>query len=125
MLLTAGKRPIPNISPSTGKRVEEGRLRSFPSVRKEGSLNNFRSSEVILRSSWILIGMWGVLEDMEDADSQNRNPFNDQLIASGSDDGKVAELIGISAFELTNPRYSYGVSPTTFGCTQMQKNPQT
>ena len=68
--------------------MEEEHLRSYQSMRRGDCRINYLCSEGIPRWSWIPTGK-DVASFIDNAHVICRSPFNDSLIASGSDDGKV------------------------------------
>jgi hypothetical protein len=58
-------------------------------MRRGDCLSRFRCSEAILRRCWIRIGRLEEAGRGKYHADTRRNPFNDRVIASGSDDGKV------------------------------------
>lgn len=60
----------------------------YPSMRKAACRSRSLFSEDILRRCWTQIGECRSCRWKRGADLP-RNPFNDRIIASGSDDGKV------------------------------------
>jgi hypothetical protein len=60
---------------------------SFQLMSAESSLSACPYSEDILLLSWTLIGMW--LDTNVRSTHASRNPFDDHLLASASDDCKV------------------------------------
>lgn len=82
-------RQILNISQSTGKLAEGAPLLLYQSM-KRGDYRTFcHCSEAIRLWFWILIGWHPLCKRLGRTDWLHRSPFNDSLIASGSDDGKV------------------------------------
>jgi WD40 repeat protein len=81
-------RQIQNTSPSIGKPAVEARLQSYQSTRKVACLSRSLSLEDTLDRCWTQTGGCRSCGSEYSADSV-RNPFNDRVIASGSDDGKV------------------------------------
>ena len=67
-----------------------GPLLLYQSMRREDCPSEYRCSEGTPRSYWILIGEYYATEvHIAVIDKVPRNPFDDSVIASGSDDGKV------------------------------------
>lgn len=59
-------------------------------MKRDGYLINYRFSEVIRQWCWIRTGEAVLSITLNiGANERCRNPFDDSLIASGSDDGKV------------------------------------
>lgn len=66
---------------------------SFLHARRAAYPNEYLSSEDILRLYWTQTGEQGYGSRRFGHPDRRRNPFNDSLVASGSDDGKVLPLI--------------------------------
>jgi Domain of unknown function (DUF1899) len=94
-------RPIQNTSRSTGRQVVEALSRSYQRVKGGGYRSAFHCLGVIPLLFWIPTGE--VLQHPSHAQVLiwGRNPFNDSLICSGSDDGKVAPPISVGNSWLT------------------------
>ena len=67
-------------------------MQSFPQRKRVGYLNEYPFSEGILRLYWTRIGALSLVSRLRKSTDWQRNPFNDSLIASGSDDGKVTSI---------------------------------
>lgn len=81
-------RPTQTTLQLIGNRVEAVHLQSSLLKKEAEFLRGYRSSEVIPLLYWIQTGKQEAGSRLHGADL-DRNPFNDSLIASGSDDGKV------------------------------------
>lgn len=68
--------------------MEEEHLPLYQSMKRGDCRINYLCSEGILQWSWIQIGK-DIVYFIDNAHVVRRSPFNDSLIASGSDDGKV------------------------------------
>jgi WD40 repeat protein len=69
--------------------VEGARSLLYLSMRRVDFPNGFPFSEDIPRRCWIQIGVLTKGCGRKHRSLTSRNPFNDSIIASGSDDGKV------------------------------------
>lgn len=70
--------------------MEEEHLRLYQSMKKGDCRISYLYSEGIPPWSWIQTGKYNI-SFVDNAHVVRRSPFNDSLIASGSDDGKVVE----------------------------------
>jgi Domain of unknown function (DUF1899) len=94
-------RPIQNTSRSTGRQVVEARSRSYQRAKGGGCRNAYHYLGGIQRLFWIPTGeAYSILPHAEVL-TRGRNPFNDSLICSGSDDGKVAPPTSLRKSQLT------------------------
>ena len=62
---------------------------SYLSLRRGDCLNSCLYSEDTLLWSWTRTGKARTMHDYANTQIGHRSPFNDSLVASGSDDGKV------------------------------------
>lgn len=87
----------------------------FPYMSGGSSPRGYPCSAAILRLSWIRTGERDNLVRVAWPDN-DRNPFNDDLIASGSDDGKVQLVIRPGSTRTNGYRSSSGAYLKTSHC---------